>query len=147
MRSVVTKTALSANREAASARYPFLATCSASCGRLAFAMRSSLHLPNTPSAKQPRFLQIIRKGVGKRMAMAWLLGVFKLGTYWTCYTWLPSFLLNKMHQGVGRSVTWVLTAQIGQFVGMLTFGVVSASALITGISADASISTVNGDVE
>lgn len=92
---------------------------------LAFAMRSSLHLPNTPSAKQPRFLQIIRKGVGKRMAMAWLLGVFKLGTYWTCYTWLPSFLLNKMHQGVGRSVTWVLTAQIGQFVGMLTFGVVS----------------------
>jgi MFS family permease len=92
---------------------------------LAFAMRSSLHLPNTPSAKQPPFLQIIRKGVGKRMAMAWLLGVFKLGTYWTCYTWLPSFLLNKMHQGVGRSVTWVLTAQIGQLVGMLTFGVVS----------------------
>ncbi len=92
---------------------------------LAFAMRSSLHLPNTPSKRQPPFLQIIRKGVGKRMAMAWLLGVFKLGTYWTCYTWLPSFLLNKMHQGVGRSVTWVLTAQIGQFVGMLTFGVVS----------------------
>lgn len=92
---------------------------------LAFAMRSSLHLPNTPAARQPRFLQIIRRGVGKRMAMAWLLGVFKLGTYWTCYTWLPSFLLNKMHQSVGRSVTWVLTAQIGQFVGMLSFGVIS----------------------
>lgn len=92
---------------------------------LAFAMRSSLHLPNTPSHKQPRFTAILRAGVGKRMAMAWLLGVFKLGTYWTCYTWLPSFLLNRMHQSVGRSVTWVLTAQTGQFVGMLTFGVVS----------------------
>lgn len=92
---------------------------------LAFAMRSSLHLPNTPSQKAPRFLAVLRAGVGKRMVMAWLLGVFKLGTYWTCYTWLPSFLLNRMHQSVGRSVTWVLTAQTGQFVGMLTFGVVS----------------------
>lgn len=92
---------------------------------LAFAMRSSLHLPNTPSKKPTRFATILRAGVGKRMVMAWLLGVFKLGTYWTCYTWLPSFLLNRMHQSVGRSVTWVLTAQIGQFVGMLTFGIVS----------------------
>jgi MFS family permease len=48
--------------------------------------------------------------------------VFKLGTYWSCYTWLPSFLLTKMHQSIGRSVTWILTAQLGQFLGMLTFG-------------------------
>lgn len=27
--------------------------------------------------------------VGSRALRAFLLGVFKLGTYWTCYTWLP----------------------------------------------------------
>ncbi len=52
----------------------------------------------------------------------WLLGVFKLGTYWTCYTWLPKFLQNQLHQPIGRSTLWILTAQMGQFVGMMAFG-------------------------
>ena len=30
-----------------------------------------------------------RAGSAGASAAAWLLGVFKLGTYWTCYTWLP----------------------------------------------------------
>ena len=51
-----------------------------------------------------------------------LLGVFKLGTYWTCYTWLPKFLQTELHQSVGHSAMWILTAQSGQFMGMLAFG-------------------------
>lgn len=51
-----------------------------------------------------------------------LLGVFKLGTYWTCYTWLPKFLQQEFHQPIGRSALWILTAQLGQFLGMLVFG-------------------------
>lgn len=51
-----------------------------------------------------------------------LLGVFKLGTYWTCYTWLPKFLQQEFHQPIGRSALWMLTAQFGQFLGMLVFG-------------------------
>jgi MFS family permease len=66
-----------------------------------------------------------RARVGKTLVLAWLLGVFKLGTYWTCYTWLPRFLQNEMHQSVGRSTAWVLTAQAGQLVGMLVFGAFS----------------------
>ena len=27
-----------------------------------------------------------------------------------------------MHQSVGRSLTWIMTAQVGQFLGMLAFG-------------------------
>jgi putative MFS transporter len=92
---------------------------------LAFAMRSSIHLPSTPSPRPPSVLGVIASGVGRRMALAWVLGVLKLGTYWTCYTWLPSFLLHQMNQGIGKSVTWVLTAQTGQFTGMLTFGAVA----------------------
>jgi MFS family permease len=52
----------------------------------------------------------------------WLLGVFKLGTYWTCYVWLPRFLQDVFHQPVGRSTIWILTAQSGQLLGMLLFG-------------------------
>ena len=64
-------------------------------------------------------------GLVRRFAAAWLLGVFKLGTYWSCYTWLPTFLSHGMHQSVGRSLTWMVTAQTGQLVGMLTFGAIS----------------------
>ena len=60
-----------------------------------------------------------------RFVAAWLLGVFKLGTYWSCYTWLPSFLSSEMHQSIGRSLTWMVTAQVGQLGGMLSFGAVS----------------------
>lgn len=52
----------------------------------------------------------------------WVLGVCKLGTYWTCYTWLPKFLQQQLHQPIGRSTMWMLTAQLGQLLGMLAFG-------------------------
>jgi len=51
--------------------------------------------------------------------------VLKLGTYWSCYTWLPGFLSGEMKQGVGRSLTWMVTAQTGQLGGMIAFGAVS----------------------
>jgi MFS family permease len=51
-----------------------------------------------------------------------VLGVLKLGTYWTCYTWLPKFLQTEFHQPIGRSTLWMLTAQMGQLLGMLIFG-------------------------
>ena len=52
----------------------------------------------------------------------WVLGVCKLGTYWTCYTWLPKFLQQQFHQPIGKSTMWMLTAQLGQLLGMLAFG-------------------------
>ena len=59
------------------------------------------------------------------LGKAFLLGVFKLGTYWTCYTWLPKFLQNQMGQPVGRSAIWITTAQLGQLLGMMAFGVIA----------------------
>jgi MFS family permease len=91
---------------------------------LALAVRRSIHLPNVPSSSRPAGRRLLGAGVGRYMALAWVLGVLKLGTYWTCYTWLPTFL-HDMHQAVGRSLAWTLTAQVGQLGGMLTFGVVS----------------------
>ncbi len=92
---------------------------------LALAVRRSAHLPDEPIARKVTVRDVIEARVGPRLGMAWLLGVFKLGTYWTCYTWLPTFLVKEMHQSVGQSLTWMLTAQSGQLAGMLTFGLVS----------------------
>jgi MFS family permease len=92
---------------------------------LALAMRTSLHLPNTRAERRPSLGQVLAAGVGRRVVVAWILAVLKLGTYWTCYTWLPTFLLKQMHQGVGKSLAWVVTAQGGQLAGMITFGHVS----------------------
>lgn len=92
---------------------------------LALVARRSLYIPNEPAGAPPSLRSLSHAGVPTRFVKAWLLGVFKLGTYWSCYTWLPGFLLREMHQSVARSVTWMLTAQLGQFIGMLTFGAFS----------------------
>jgi MFS family permease len=52
----------------------------------------------------------------------WVLGVCKMGTYWTCYIWLPKFLLKDFKMDVAHSALGILTAQLGQFLGMLAFG-------------------------
>jgi MFS family permease len=95
---------------------------------LALFARNSVHLPNEPASAARSVADMFRplaaRGLRGRLVAAWVLGVFKLGTYWTCYTWLPSFL-KDMGQPTGRSLTWILTAQSGQLLGMLTFGVVS----------------------
>jgi MFS family permease len=96
---------------------------------LAVAARASVHLPKAPAIRR-NYLEELRQavrtpGLVRRFVTAWLLGVFKLGTYWSCYTWLPTFLSKGMHQSIGRSLTWMVTAQAGQLTGMLTFGAVS----------------------
>jgi MFS family permease len=68
---------------------------------------------------------MVRHGFLAPLLKGWLLGVFKLGTYWTCYIWLPKFLQNQFQQPIGRSALWILTAQSGQLLGMLVFGYVA----------------------
>jgi len=56
------------------------------------------------------------------MFLAFILAFFKLGTYWTCYTWLPRFIQESFGQKIGQSTMWILLGQVGQFIGMYTFG-------------------------
>jgi MFS family permease len=92
---------------------------------IAVVARRSVHLPDLPARARTTLGDLARAGVGRRLVAAWLLGVFKLGTYWTCYTWLPSFLSHEMGQPLGRSLAWVGTAQVGQLGGMMAFGVIA----------------------
>ena len=88
---------------------------------LALAARRSMHLPNDVVVRtRVPLSEFVSRA--PRLAGALVLGIFKLGTYWTCYTWLPSFLIHEMHQGTGRSLGWALSAQAGQLTGMLSFG-------------------------
>jgi MFS family permease len=91
---------------------------------LAVFVRRSMHLPDHPAPRVP-LSELLAPTVFSRVVRAFVLGTFKLGTYWTCYTWLPRFLREEMHQGIGRSLTWVLTAQVGQLLGMLSFGLIA----------------------
>jgi MFS family permease len=91
------------------------------------------HLPESPlwerqrEALSPRaaLRRLAAAGLLSTLAKGFVLGVFKLGTYWTCYTWLPKFLQNQMGQPVGRSAVWIASAQLGQFLGMMAFGVIA----------------------
>jgi MFS family permease len=92
------------------------------------------HLPESALWDQQREQTLSPLSALRRLARArllgvmgkgWLLGVFKLGTYWTCYTWLPKLLQHELGQPVGRSAMWILTAQLGQLLGMLSFGLLA----------------------
>jgi MFS family permease len=92
---------------------------------LAVFARRSMHLPNDKPIARVKLEHAQITRVSSRLFRGWVLGVFKLGTYWTCYTWLPTFLIKQMHQSVGKSIAWMLSAQVGQLVGMLVFGQVA----------------------
>jgi MFS family permease len=59
------------------------------------------------------------------MFLALILAFFKLGTYWTCYTWLPRFIQESFGDKIQQSTLWILVGQVGQFIGMYTFGMMA----------------------
>lgn len=59
------------------------------------------------------------------MMLALILAIFKLGTYWTCYTWLPRFIQQSFGVAIHKSTLWILVGQAGQFIGMYGFGMVA----------------------
>ena len=105
-----------------------------SSGSATIAILARYHLPESSMWDQEREQRLYPAAAVKMISQrhlwgvlfkAWLLGVFKLGTYWTCYIWLPKFLQNQFQQPVDRSALWILTAQLGQFLGMMAFGFVA----------------------
>jgi MFS family permease len=103
----------------------FVLIGSSATALLAFFARRSMHLSDEVVGERVTLAKLRGAGILSRLVRAWMLGVFKLGTYWTMYTWLPGFLTTEMRQGIGKSFGWMLSAQAGQLTGMLAFGHVS----------------------
>lgn len=78
--------------------------------------------PKLNSAERFEKLAPFLKAEWQLMALAWVLAVFKLGTYWTCYTWLPRFIQKSFGVEMTQSTLWILVGQVGQFLGMAAFG-------------------------
>lgn len=88
----------------------------------------SEHWLNQPKISTSERLQAIRVFLGQHyylMILAFILAVFKLGTYWTCYTWLPRFIGETFGSNLGKSFVWFFCGQLGQFIGMQCFGIIS----------------------
>jgi MFS family permease len=105
---------------------------SAFTGLLALLFRRHLHesplwlkSPKTPSVERMRKLGPFVRDFWPLMLLAWVLAVFKLGTYWTCYNWLPRFIHDTFGSAINKSTLWILLGQVGQFIGMYGFGVMA----------------------
>lgn len=81
--------------------------------------------PRLNSKERFLALQPFLKGYWPLMLLALVLAIFKLGTYWTCYTWLPRFIHQSFGVAIHKSTLWILLGQVGQFIGMYGFGVVA----------------------
>ena len=105
---------------------------SAFSGLLALFFRRFMHesplwlkSPKLNSAQRVQALRPFLRSYWPFMALALVLAIFKLGTYWTCYTWLPRFIQQSFGVAMLKSTLWILLGQVGQFIGMYTFGLLA----------------------
>lgn len=54
-----------------------------------------------------------------------VLAVTGMSAYWFTYSWLPSYLYEKLGLSMARSGLWMLATQLGGFLGYIGFGVVA----------------------
>lgn len=89
-------------------------------------MQESPHWLSSPKHSSVKRFQLLKPFLAQYwplMGLAFILAMFKLGTYWTCYTWLPRFIEHSFGQnGFHKSTLWILMGQVGQFIGMYAFG-------------------------
>lgn len=78
--------------------------------------------PKLSSGERFQALKPFMKSYWPLMLLALTLAIFKLGTYWTCYTWLPKFIKGSFGVDMHKSTLWFMMGQVGQLTGMLIFG-------------------------
>lgn len=54
-----------------------------------------------------------------------ILAVTDMSAYWFTYSWLPKYLYDRLGLSMARSGIWMLTTQVGGFLGYLSFGVIA----------------------
>jgi MFS family permease len=74
---------------------------------------------------------LFSKGLRRRTILAIMLSTSVMFGYWGLFFWLPSFLGRPIEQGgagltIVRSMTWIISMQIGAYLGYLSFAPLAA---------------------
>lgn len=69
------------------------------------------------------FVQLaIEPALRRSFLLGLVLALTDMSAYWFTYSWLPTYLYEKLDFSMARSGLWMLVTQAGGFTGYLTFG-------------------------
>jgi MFS family permease len=54
-----------------------------------------------------------------------VLAITGMSAYWFTYSWLPKYLYDQLGLSITKSAIWIVAAQLGGFIGYLSFGVLA----------------------
>ncbi len=54
-----------------------------------------------------------------------VLAITDMSAYWFTYSWLPKYLYDQLGFSIARSAIWMITTQLGGFLGYISFGLVA----------------------
>lgn len=64
-------------------------------------------------------------GLRRLFGLGLVLALTDMSAYWFTYSWLPKYLYEQLGFSMARSGLWMLTTQVGGFLGYLSFGLVA----------------------
>lgn len=54
-----------------------------------------------------------------------VLAITDMSAYWFTYSWLPKYLYDQLGFSMAKSAIWMITTQLGGFLGYISFGLVA----------------------
>jgi Arabinose efflux permease len=75
-------------------------------------------------SKKNEFITLFLKPYRKPFLMALTLAILGSSAYWFTYSWLPTYLQEKI-LSVAKSAMWIIVNQVGGILGLLSFGYVA----------------------
>jgi len=67
-------------------------------------------------------VEILRGRLARRTLLALAMNVFAMFSYWMFWSWVPTYLYEVRGLSVVKSAEWLISAQVGAFLGYLVYG-------------------------
>lgn len=67
-------------------------------------------------------VEILRGRLARRTLLALAMNVFAMFSYWMFWSWVPTYLYEVRGLSVIKSAEWLISAQVGAFLGYLVYG-------------------------
>ena len=66
--------------------------------------------------------ELFRRGTVRTTLTALLMNILAMFSYWMFWTWVPTYLYEVRGLSVVRSAEWLVTTQVGAWLGYVTYG-------------------------